>query len=68
MVQEKETRQTVEAKNKPFGVSCLAAGQGFEPRLMVPKTTVLPLDDPALCEPRGIRTPNHVLKRHFLCR
>lgn len=25
-----------------------AAGQGIEPRLTVPKTAVLPLDDPAI--------------------
>ena len=26
-----------------------AAGQGLEPRLTVPETAVLPLDDPAMC-------------------
>lgn len=26
----------------------MVAGQGFEPRFLVPETNVLPLDDPAL--------------------
>ena len=28
-------------------LQCRAAGQGIEPRLTVPETAVLPLDDPA---------------------
>ena len=36
-------------KNRPYGRSCiLAAGQGFEPRLLGPEPSVLPLDDPAI--------------------
>ena len=31
-----------------IGFSLLAAGLGFEPRLMDPETIVLPLDDPAI--------------------
>jgi hypothetical protein len=30
-----------------------AAGQGFEPRLVGPKPTVLPLDDPAILFVKG---------------
>ena len=29
-------------------VPCLAAGLGFEPRLLDPESSVLPLDDPAI--------------------
>ena len=34
----------------------MARGLGFEPRLEVPKTPVLPLDDPRTCPTNGART------------
>ncbi len=39
-----------------------AAGPGFEPELMAPKATVLPLDDPASVSLGGLEPPTYSLK------
>ena len=51
-------RIQAKAKKLAFCPSVLtslrAAGLGFEPRLLVPETSVLPLDDPAIFKPEAL--------------
>ena len=50
-------RRQYESKLKLF-----AAGQGFEPRYQLPKSCVLPLDDPASVTPEGLEPSTITLK------
>ena len=43
-----DEKNIIPIKENQFETNNIAAGLGFEPRLMAPKATVLPLDDPAI--------------------
>jgi hypothetical protein len=44
----------------PFDILCKVAGLGLEPRLAVPETAVLPLDDPATLKTINLTIFGHI--------